>query len=87
MTSIYYASIPTCGNWFHTNLLEHESDDRAGDRTVTSVCANKEERYDTSAANLINICPCIMLQQNRNYGRDRDIGSCESLVNMISKIY
>ena len=42
MTSFYYASTPTRGNWFQTNQLEHESDDRAGD-TVTFVCVTIEK--------------------------------------------
>ena len=42
MTSFYYASIPTCGNWFQTNQLDHELDDRAGD-TVTSVRVTNEK--------------------------------------------
>ena len=35
MTSFDYAVTPTCGNWFHTNQPEHESDDRLGN-TLTS---------------------------------------------------
>ena len=62
MTSFYYASTPTRGNWFQTNQPEHELDDRAGD-TVTSVCVtNFIERYGTSVAILISICPCIVVQ-------------------------
>ena len=38
MTSFNYIIMPTRGNWFQTNPLEHESDDRA-DNTETSVCA------------------------------------------------
>ena len=37
MTSFNYIVIPTHGNWFQTNPLKHESDDRAHN-TVTSVC-------------------------------------------------
>ena len=33
------------------------------------------EIYGTSVANLINICDCIVVQKNRNYRRDWDIGS------------
>ena len=36
MTSFDLIMIPTLGNWFQTNPLEHESDDRAGN-TVSSV--------------------------------------------------
>ena len=36
MTSFNYIIIPTRGNWFQTNPLEHESDDRA-ENTVTFV--------------------------------------------------
>ena len=39
MTSFNYAMIPTRGNWFLTNRLEHESDDRTGN-TVSSVCVS-----------------------------------------------
>ena len=42
MTSFYYASTLTHGNWFQTNQPEHESDDCAGD-TVTSVCVTNEK--------------------------------------------
>ena len=41
-----------------TNQPEHESDDLAGDM-VTSVCVTNEK---DSAANLINICHCIVVQ-------------------------
>ena len=37
MTSFENVMIPTHGNWFQTNPLEHESDDRAGNK-VSSVC-------------------------------------------------
>ena len=37
MMSFNHVMIPTRGNWFQTNPLEHESDDRAGN-TVSSVC-------------------------------------------------
>ena len=30
MTSFDHITIPTCGNWFQINPLEHELDDRAG---------------------------------------------------------
>ena len=36
MTLFDHVLIPTRGNWFHTNPLEHESDDPAGN-TVSSV--------------------------------------------------
>ena len=42
-----------------TNQPQHGSDDHAGD-TVTSVCVTIGERYGTSAANLINICHCML---------------------------
>ena len=35
--AFYYIIIPTCGNWFQTNPLEHESDDHSSN-TVSSVC-------------------------------------------------
>ena len=47
MTSFDHITIPTCGNWFQTNPLEHELDDRAGNtefsvsmvtHTENSVC-------------------------------------------------
>ena len=37
MTSFNHFMIPTCGDWFQTNPLEHESDDPAGN-TISSVC-------------------------------------------------
>ena len=42
MTSFYYASLRTRGNWFQTNQPENESDDRAADE-VTSVCVANEK--------------------------------------------
>ena len=43
ITSFYYASTTTYGNWFQTNQPpEHELDDRGGD-TVTSVCVTNEK--------------------------------------------
>ena len=42
IASFYYASIPTLGNLFETNQLEHGWDDRACD-TVTSVCVTNEK--------------------------------------------
>ena len=42
------------------NPLEHESDDRANN-PVSSVCGTDGERYGTSAANLIDICHCIVV--------------------------
>ena len=32
MIPFYYASSPTCGNWFQTNQPEHELNDHAGDK-------------------------------------------------------
>ena len=37
MTSFNYIIMPTLGNWFQTNPLEHELDDCVG-ITVPSVC-------------------------------------------------
>ena len=37
MTSFHHVMISTCENWFQTNPLKHELDDRA-DNTVSSVC-------------------------------------------------
>ena len=42
------------------------------------------EKYGTSAANLIDISHCIVVQYNLNYRRDQDLWSV--LWNMISKI-
>ena len=37
MMSFDHVIIPTCSNWFQTNPLEHESNDRAGN-IVSFVC-------------------------------------------------
>ena len=37
MTSFHHVMILARGDWFQTNRLEHESDDRGGNR-VPSVC-------------------------------------------------
>ena len=42
MTSFYYATIQTLGNWFQTNQPEHELDDCTGD-PVTSLCVTNEK--------------------------------------------
>ena len=49
---INYIIMPTRGNWFQTNPLEHESDDHA---CIFCVCVC------TLASNLINICHCIVV--------------------------
>ena len=41
MTSFDHVMIPTRGNWFQTNPLEHESNDRTGN-TVSSMCVTNE---------------------------------------------
>ena len=45
MTSFVHVIIPTRGNWFQTNPLEHESDDRAGN-TVDRLSKNREEEEE-----------------------------------------
>ena len=47
MTSFYYASTSTRGNWFQTNQPEHESDDCAGD-TATSGCVTNDKNWHFS---------------------------------------
>ena len=57
--TIYTGTEMTSFDWFQTRQPRHESDDRTGD-AVTSVC--EWERWGTLAANLINICHCIVAQ-------------------------
>ena len=86
MTSFYYAIISTNGNWFQTNQSEHESNDCAAN-TVTCVCVINEKDMELKRANLINICHCNVVKQNRNYKLDLDIGSCEGVRDIIHKCY
>ena len=48
VTSFNQVMIPTRGNWFQTNTLAHESDDRA-DNTVSFCVCYQWQRYGTSA--------------------------------------
>ena len=68
--------IPARGNWFQTNQPDHKSDDCA----LRTVCVTNEKDMAFQWQNLINIYHCIVVQYNRNYRRDWDFGSCESLV-------
>ena len=57
MTSIDHVMISTRGNWYQTNSLEHESDDRA-DNTVSPVCVTMVKIWHFSGK-FDNICHCI----------------------------
>ena len=87
MTSCYFASTPTRGNWFQTNQPEHELDDHAGDPAI-SVCVFISMRKiwhfrgGTSAANLINFCHCDAVKPKLQSGQGYWF-----LCDMISKIY
>ena len=39
----YYASTPTCGNWFQTIQLKHKSDDHAGDAVISVSVTNETD--------------------------------------------
>ena len=76
MTSFYYASIPTHGNWFQTNQPEHEWDDHAGD-PVTSVCVTNEKDMALQWQIWSTFVTVLWCRKKQNYRCDWDIGSCE----------
>ena len=78
MTSFDHIMIPTRGNWFQTNPLEHEFDDSAGNR-VTSVYVTNGK--DTALQGQIWPTFVTVLWFCKTKIQDgQDIGSCESLV-------
>ena len=78
MTSFDHVMIPTSGNWFQTNPVEHESDDRAGN-TVFSLCVTNGK--DMALQRQIWSTFVTVLWFRRTKIQDgRDIGSCECLV-------
>ena len=79
MTSFDHVMIPTRGNWFQTNPLEHEADDLAGNR-VSSVCITNGKDISPQRQIWSTFCHCIVVPLNRNSRQGRDIGFCESLV-------
>ena len=64
MTSFYYASSPTHGNWFQTNQPEQELDDCAGD-TVTSVCVG--------GGGCVCVCVCVCVTNGKGMALQRQI--------------
>ena len=78
MTSFYYASTSTRGNWFQTNQPEHDSDDRTGDVVYFCVLPLKMIWHFTGKFD--QHLSLYYGAVNQNYRRDRDIGSCEGLV-------
>ena len=76
MTSFYYGSIPTHGNWFQTNQPEHGWDDHAGD-PVTSVCVTNEKDMALQWQIWSTFVTVLWCRKKWNYRRDWDIGSCD----------
>ena len=71
--------------WRHFIMLPYQHmviGSKWTNQTMNRMIAHYQwERYMAfQEQNLINICYCIVVQLNRNFGWDQDIGSCESLV-------
>ena len=56
MTSFCYASMPTCGNWFQTKQLKHESDDHI---IKCFLVCHQWERHGTSDHHLSLNCGLV----------------------------